>query len=135
MKKLMSTKYSKGGFNIAMLLLRLILGFLIMSHGFEKLLHFSENKNNFMNFMGIGSSMSLALVIFAEFFCALFLIIGLLTRGVVIPLIITMLVALFKAHHLDFMGEGEMATLYLGGFLALLILGPGRVSIDGMTGN
>lgn len=135
MKKLLTTKYSKNGFNLAMLLLRLIMGFLIMSHGFEKLLHFADKKNSFMNFMGLGSSISLALVIFAEFFCALFLSIGLLTRGVVIPLIITMLVALFKAHNLDFMGDGEMATLYLGGFLTILILGPGKISVDGMTGN
>jgi putative oxidoreductase len=46
-----------------------------------------------------------------------------------------MLVALFKAHNLDFMGDGEMATLYLGGFLTILILGPGKISVDGMTGN
>ncbi len=135
MKKLLSTKYSKNGFNIAMLLLRLTMGLLMMSHGYQKLLNFAETKNTFMNFMGMGSSMSLALVIFAEFFCALFLILGLLTRGVVIPLIITMFVAVYKAHNLDFMGDGEMATLYLGGFLTLLILGPGRVSVDGMTGN
>ncbi len=135
MKKLLSTKYSKNGFNIAMLLLRLTMGLLMMSHGYQKLLDFAETKNTFMNFMGLGSSMSLALVIFAEFFCALFLILGLLTRGVVVPLVITMFVALYKAHNLDFMGDGEMATLYLGGFLTLLILGPGRVSVDGMTGN
>jgi putative oxidoreductase len=45
-----------------------------------------------------------------------------------------MLVALTKAHHSDFMGEGEMATIYLGAYLTLLILGPGKFSVDGMTG-
>ena len=80
----------------------------------------------------MGQSASLALVIFAEFFCALFIILGLFTRLAVIPLIVTMCVALFKAHHADFMGEGEMAALYLACFAVLLLLGPGRVSVDGM---
>lgn len=135
MKKLLSTKYSKTGFNIALLILRVSMGFSIMGHGYEKLLHFDEKVNGFINFMGLGSSISLYLVIFAEFFCALFLLIGLLTRVVVIPLIITMFVALYKAHNLDFIGEGEMASLYLAGFLSILILGPGKYSVDGMTGN
>jgi putative oxidoreductase len=74
------------------------------------------------------------MVIFAEFFCALFIIIGLFTRLATIPLIITMSVALFKAHNVDIFGKGELAGLYLTCFLVLLLLGPGKVSVDGMTG-
>ncbi|RYY64966.1 MAG: DoxX family protein, partial [Chitinophagaceae bacterium] len=81
-----------------------------------------------------GQGMSLSLAIFAEFFCALFILIGLFTRLATIPLIIVMCVALFKAHNADFLGEGEMATLYLSGYLALLFIGPGKISIDGMMG-
>jgi putative oxidoreductase len=84
--------------------------------------------------MGIGQAASLSLTIFAEFFCALFIIIGLFTRLFVIPLIVVMCVALFKVHNADFMGQGEMATLYLAGYLVLLFVGPGRVSIDAMIG-
>ena len=132
--KLLSTKYSAGAFNAAMLFLRLGTGILMMAHGYDKLIHFSQKQNGFMNFLGIGSTMSLALVVFAEFFCALFIILGLFTRLAAIPLIITMCVALFKAHNTDFFGDGQTATLYLVGFLVLLIVGPGKVSVDGMTG-
>jgi len=134
MKKLLSTKYSAGAFNTAMLLLRLGAGVLMMSHGYEKLIHFGTRHNSFMNFLGIGSSFSLSLVIFAEFFCSLFIILGLFTRLATIPLIIVMSVALFKAENAEIFGKGELATLYLACFVVLLLLGPGKVSVDGMTG-
>lgn len=134
MRKLLSTKYSAGAFNGAMLLLRLGLGILMMNHGYDKLIHFSQYQGKFMSFLGLGSTISLALVVFAEFFCALFIILGLFTRLAAIPLIITMCVALFKAHNAQFFGDGEMASLYITGFLVLLIVGPGKVSVDGMIG-
>ncbi|MES2892157.1 MAG: DoxX family protein [Bacteroidota bacterium] len=134
MKKLLSTKYSAGAFNAAMLVLRLGVGVLMMNHGYDKLVHFGSRHNKFMNFLGMGSSISLALVIFAEFFCSLFIILGLFTRLAVIPLIIVMGVALFKAHNAQFFGDGEMAAVYLAGYITLLLLGPGRVSVDSMVG-
>ena len=134
MKKLLSIKYSAGSFSAAMLLLRLGIGFLMMSHGYDKLLHFSSIHNTFINFMGIGSTFSLTLAIFAEFFCSLFLVLGLFTRLSAIPLIITMCVALFKVHHGEVFGKGEIDALYLSSFVVLLFLGPGRVSVDSMIG-
>ena len=134
MRKLLSTKYSAGAFNAAMLFLRLISGILMMSHGYDKLVHFGENQSKFMNFLGLGSTLSLALVVFAEFFCSLFIIIGLFTRFAVIPLIITMGVALYKAHNMDILGDGETAMLYVAAYLVLLFVGPGRVSVDNMMG-
>ena len=134
MKKLLSTKYSAGAFNAAILLLRLGLGILMMHHGYNKLVHFAENQNTFMNFMGIGSTASLALVVFAEFFCSLFLVLGLFTRLAAIPLIIATCVMIFKSHHGEILGDGEHAALYLIGSIVLLLVGPGRVSVDSMIG-
>jgi len=134
MKRLLSTKYSAAAFNAATLFLRIASGALMMNHGYDKLVHFAEKKNSFMNFLGIGSAATLSLVIFAEFFCALFIIIGLFTRLAAIPLIIVMGVALFKAHNAQFFGDGEMATLYLAAYVVILLVGPGRVSVDGMVG-
>ncbi|MEY4702393.1 MAG: hypothetical protein RIR96_290 [Bacteroidota bacterium] len=131
----MSTNYSAGAFNVAMLLMRLVFGILMMTNGYDKLIGFSSMKNEFMNFMGLGSTTSLILVIFAEFFCALFLVLGLFTRMSAIPLVICMGVALFKAHNMDILGDGSNATLYLGAYLTILLLGPGKFSVDGMSGN
>lgn len=134
MKKILSIKYQAGAFNAALLFLRIASGVLMMNHGYDKLVHFAEYKTKFMDFMGLGPTISLGLVVFSEFFCALFIIIGLFTRISVIPLIITMGVALFKSHNGDFMGDGETATLYLACYLVLLFVGPGKVSVDGMIG-
>lgn len=132
MRRFLSITYSQAAFNISMLLLRAGAGAIIMSHGYDKLVHFAEMKTKFMNFMGIGSQLSLMLVIFAEFFCSIFLIIGLFTRLVVIPLIIAMSVALFKAHNGDVFGDGEKPALYLACFVTLLLIGPGKISVDGL---
>jgi putative oxidoreductase len=133
MKKLLSIHYSAFAFNTSMLLLRVVFGILMMSHGYDKLVHFNERKSDFYNLFGIGSTSSLVLSIFAEFFCALFLIIGLFTRVVALPLVINMSVALFSIHNMDFFNTGEKATLFLAGFLTILFCGPGRVSVDGIA--
>lgn len=134
MKKLLSTKYSAGAFNTAMLVLRLGMGILMMMHGYDKLVHFGDLQNKFMNFLGLGSMISLALAVFAEFFCSLFIILGLFTRPAAIPLIITMLVVIFKVNNGAVFIKAENAPLYLIGFLVLLLLGPGKISVDSMTG-
>jgi len=132
MKKLLSIGYSQSAFNIAMLLLRVSFGVLMIPHGYDKLVHFAQMKTHFINFLGIGSAMSLSLDIFAEFFCSLFLIFGLFTRLVVIPLIIAMCVVVAKAHHYDIFGDGEHGAMFLAGFIVILLLGPGKISVDGL---
>lgn len=133
MKKLLSTHYNAFSFNAAMLLLRLSMGILMMSHGYDKLINFNEKKALFYDFLSLGSTTSLMLCIFAEFFCALFVVIGLFTRLVAVPLVIVMSIAIFSVHKMDFFDTGEKASLYLTGFLVLLLCGPGRASVDGIA--
>jgi putative oxidoreductase len=134
MKKLLSTQYPGWAFNISMFLLRAGLGLLMIPHGYDKLVHFATYKKDFMNFLGMGGTISLALTVFAEFFCSIFLMMGLFSRLTVIPLIINMLVAIFKAHNGDIFGDGEHGSLYLIGYLAILLCGPGKASVDGIMG-
>lgn len=117
-----------------MLILRAGMAGLMLPHGYDKLVHFATYKKEFMNFLGIGSPLSLALLIFAEFFCSLFLLFGLFTRLVVIPLIFAMFVVVFKAEHGDIFGTGEHGALFITGFIVLLLVGPGKISVDGMMG-
>src|SRR5688500_17857486 len=100
MKRLTSINYSNTAFNVGMFILRVTSGALILVHGYGKLVRFGEMKSKFINFLGIGSSLSLSLTIFAEFFCGMFLIAGLFTRLACIPLIINMSVALYMAHNM-----------------------------------
>lgn len=134
MKKLLSAKYSAGAVNAAMLFLRIGLGILMFHHGFEKITHFNETAQHMPNLLGMGKTINASLIIFAEFFCSLFLILGLFTRLACIPLIIAMSVALYKAANLDFFGQGQAPSLFLVGFIALILIGPGKFSVDEMIG-
>ncbi|HQU56805.1 MAG TPA: DoxX family protein [Chitinophagaceae bacterium] len=130
MKKFLNTTHSEPSFSIALLVLRISLGALMIPHGYQKLISFAEKSSGFTDPFHIGSATSLSLVIFAEFFCAIFIMIGLATRFSAIPLIIAMAVAVFHANHGDIFGGGEKPALYLFGFIALLFTGPGKISLD-----
>lgn len=135
MKKLFSTRTSDSALSFAMLILRLGAGSLMMvNHGLDKLMHFSQKASGFADPFGIGATASLSMVIFAEFFCAIFILLGLFTRLACVPLIIAMSVALFSAHRGDFFGKGEASGLFLVVFLTILIAGPGKASLDRFIG-
>jgi putative oxidoreductase len=134
MSKFLSTKYSNAGFNFGMLVLRVVLGILLASHGYQKLIAFNTLRYKFMNFLHMGSSFSLALVIFAELFCSIFLILGLFTRFAIIPIIIAMSVVVFVATHGEILGRGETGAIYLAAAITILFCGPGKISVDGMIG-
>lgn len=134
MKKLLSTGYTDFAFNMAMLLLRLGMGVLMIPHGYDKLVHFAQYKKDFMNLLGLGPTLSLALVVFAEFFCAIFLVMGLFTRLMAAILLIEMFIVVFKAHQGQVFGEGEHGMLFLTGYIAIILLGAGKVSLDGILG-
>jgi putative oxidoreductase len=131
MKRLFSTRASENALAFALLVLRLGAGSLMLvKHGFDKLTHFANLAPKFADPFHIGSTTSLALVVFAEFFCAAFVVVGLFTRLACIPLVIAMSVALFSAHKSDFFGKGEAAGLFMIVFFVLLFTGPGKVSLD-----
>ncbi len=134
MSKFFSTKYSNGAFNLGMLVLRIATGLLLASHGYAKLIKFSSLKYKFMNFLHLGSTASLSLIIFAELICGILLILGLFTRLACIPIIIGMGVVVFIASHGQIFDSGERGMVYLAATLTILLCGPGRISVDGMMG-
>lgn len=117
--------------NLALLILRVSAGLMMATHGWAKLSDFSTKLQTFSDPIGLGPAVSLQLVIFAEFLCAIFLAIGFLTRLSLIPLIIVMLVAAFVAHSEDPFSAQEKSLLFLTIFISLFLLGPGKWSVDG----
>lgn len=112
------------------LFLRVAFGLLMMVHGWGKFSNFEQMSGGFPDPFGLGPTVSLSLAIFAELGCSLLLLLGLGTRLALVPLIITMLVAIFYAHAGDPWGDKEMAVLYLTVYAALMATGPGRFSLD-----
>ncbi|MEP6681702.1 MAG: DoxX family protein [Parafilimonas sp.] len=132
MKKILSIRYSAGAFNFSMLMLRVVFGLLILiKHGYDKVIEFPTLHTQFYNFLGLGSQFSLILAIFAEVLCAFFIVLGLFTRLAAIPLIITMLIAIFGFNAGKPLVDSEVAILYLTAFVTILFCGPGKFSIDG----
>jgi len=116
--------------DIAILLLRIGASALIMTHSFPKLMKILEGDFSFGDPLGIGPAPSLVLVAFAEFVCAAFVLIGLWTRIALIPLIITMMVAVFVAHAGDPFSRKELGLFFLINFVVLFLTGPGKYSFD-----
>ncbi len=67
---------------------------------------------------------------FAEFFCALLLVIGLATRPAAVFVAINMAVAAFIRQAGDPFGEIELALAYLVVAIAFVLTGAGRYYID-----
>jgi putative oxidoreductase len=120
--------------SLGLLVLRVGLGFLMMyQHGWDKLAGFAEKAAAFPDPLGFGPKTSLALAVFAEFFCSILLILGIGTRLATIPLIVTMSVAAFIVHADDPLQTKELALVYLTGFVALLIAGGGSWSLGAVA--
>jgi putative oxidoreductase len=119
--------------DIILLVVRVFIGFAMLSHGFPKLQTLLEGgKIDFFSFLGMGSQITLGLTVFAEFICSIFLILGLFSRIALGFLIFTMIIAGFVFHAADPFEKKEMALIYLSIYILLAVYGAGKVSVDYM---
>ena len=136
--------------SIGLLILRLGMAGYLATHGWGKLqMVLAGQHEMFGDPIGIGSKLSLFLVMFAEFVCALLVLVGAATRLAAIPVVFAMCVAAFVAHGNDPWTMGKAAELFFSGaskswaskqpalmfasvFLALIFTGAGRYSVDGL---
>ena len=119
----------------ALSIIRVFAGVLILLHG--KMVFDTQVMNGMAESMSkdLGLPFPLLMAYLAkgsEFFGGLFFALGLLTRFVSIPLVITMAVASFGAHHGEVTGEGEHAFLFLLIFMAFFFIGSGKWSVDNL---
>lgn len=84
----------------------------------------------FANPIGIGEGPSLFLTVIGEVVAPIMIIIGYKTKLAAIPALITMLVAAIVVHGTDPFNVQEKAWLYAVFFAAILLLGPGKFSLD-----
>lgn len=109
---------------------------MLVNHGLGKMDKlFNGDPTQFADVMGIGAPASLGLAVFSEVFCAGLLVLGLFTRWVSVPLVITMLVAAFVVHGADPLAKKEMALLYLIPYIVLALKGAGEYSLDAKVRN
>lgn len=116
--------------HLGLALLRIVPSAFMLTHGYPKLMKLINGNTEFADPFGIGQAPSLFLAFVGEFICPLLMIIGFKTRWAAIPAAITMFVAAFMIHGADPFGRKELPLLYLAFFVIIMLLGPGKYSVD-----
>jgi putative oxidoreductase len=119
--------------SLGLLVLRLSVGVMMIHHGQEKLADPQQFASTYVASLHLPFPLFFAYVAgFSELIGSWLLILGLLTPLGALALVGTMSVAAFQ--HILTAGLNiyvlELVALYLGGSLALLLIGPGRYSFD-----
>ncbi len=146
----MDARWKDSLHSLGLLILRLGVAGFMLPHGWSKVqMLLAGEYDKLGDPIGLGSGLSLFLVVVAEFVGPLVVVVGLGTRIAAVPTVVAMAVAAFVAHGGDpwtmeegakrfmagqarFWGSKEPALLYLFPFLALIFTGAGRFSVDGL---
>ncbi|MDG6400775.1 MULTISPECIES: DoxX family protein [Pseudomonas] len=139
-KSLLTTRAGYG-----LTVVRILVGIIFVAHGSQKLFgafggYGLEGTGQYMASLGLTPGYLMALLSgSAEFFGGLGLVVGLLARPAALVLAATLVVAIFSVHIHNglFMANNgyEFALALLGGVVAVLIEGAGKLSIDRAIGN
>lgn len=122
--------------DIILLIVRVFIGFAMLSHGFPKLQTLLEGgKIEFFDFLGLGPQITLILTVFSEFVCSILLILGLFTRVALGFLVFTMIIAGFVVLSAEPFAKQELSFIYLSVYLLLIVFGAGKFSVDYMIEN
>lgn len=132
MNRFFATTPNASSLHVGLLLLRIGVACLMLTHGLPKLQKVLSGNFAFGDPLGLGSGVSLTLAALAEVGGSLLILVGAATRLAVLPLIVTMLVAAFVAHADDPFGKKELPLLYLFSYILLLLAGAGKYSVDGL---
>ena len=141
MKKNTFTSYQPINLSMGILLIRIIIGVLMAFYGYQKLINFetmaaTDFWSKEVSLLGMTGKIPLALTVFAELFCSLFLILGLFTKWALVPLLICMgyIIACIAKFEVIYSGDNgiEMNTafIYFIIYLSIFLTGPGNYSLD-----
>ncbi|RMV65269.1 putative membrane protein, DoxX superfamily [Pseudomonas syringae pv. pisi] len=127
---------TRAGYGLTVL--RVIVGIAFIAHGSQKLFgafggYGLEGTAQYMESLGLTPGYLMALMSgSAEFFGGLGLLLGLLARPAAVVVILLLLVATVHIHNGFFMANNgyEYALALLGGAVAVLIEGAGKLSLD-----
>jgi putative oxidoreductase len=131
MKKIILLSFIPSDKNVALLALRIILGCLLFAnHGYEKLFHFNDMQQRFPDPLKLGQTFSLVLALMADSICSILVLSGSFTRIASGYIVINLLVISIFVWKFSFATmHAEIALLYLGGYLTIMIAGPGKYSL------
>ena len=135
--RLLNAKFVPTNVDTGLLLLRVGTGFILfMRHGWEKVSRLTLINPTFPDPIHVGHSVSWTLAMLSDGVLSLLVILGLGTRWIALYSFVEIFIAWSFVHHFSFLGKspaadhGELIALYLSAFLALMVTGSGRYSLD-----
>jgi putative oxidoreductase len=140
LSRFLNAKFVPSSTDAGLLLLRVGTGLILfLRHGWEKVSQLTLSNPHFPDPIHIGHSTSWVIAMLADGICSLLIILGVGTRWLSLYCFVNILVAWSLIHHFTFWGKipgadhGELIALYLSAFLALMVAGPGRYSVDAIV--
>ncbi len=118
--------------SVNLLLFRVVISASLMTHGYGKLLRLIDGDIWSRTHFIFNEEISMALVVFGEFFAPLFVLIGVGTRIFAIPIIYTFCVIVFDVHWGDSFGKMEKGLMFLVSYVLIFLSGPGKISVDNL---
>ena len=112
--------------DLGLLVLRFAGAGFMLTHGWGKFMKVINGNFEFGDPIGLGPTLSLIMAAFAEFICAVLVLIGFKGRFASIFVMFTMLVAAFIVHGDDPWRRKEFPLLYFFIFLAIFLMGTGK---------
>lgn len=125
--------------NLGRLFLRLFVGIMLLQFGIRQLAHFYDMQHTFPAVFGMSPETSLVVMICIEIICSMFIMFGFMTRIMIVPPFISMVVAEYVLLHdyvkeasylLSWHQQGYLPVMFLGIYFFLLLVGPGKISVD-----
>ena len=132
-----STGYSFG--NLGRLFLRLFIGIMLMQFGIRQINQIDVLKDVFPTVLGMSSHATLIVMICIEIVCSFFIMLGFLTRLMIIPPFVAMILAEYYLLHsyvheaaylIDWHNPAFIPFFIMGIYFFLLLAGPGKISVD-----
>ncbi|MEZ5105847.1 MAG: DoxX family protein [Draconibacterium sp.] len=131
LKELFGINQSAATIDVALLVLRVIIGMLMLKHGIPKIKKLiSSEPIHFFKTFGLSERNSLIAAAFVEVFFSSLLILGLGTQLAVIPLLFTMIIAAFHTLKSQPYDKKEVPILFLLIYITILFSGSGKFSLD-----
>lgn len=125
--------------NLGRLFLRLFVGVMMMQFGIRQLGCFSQMADCFPAVLGMSSWASLVVMTAIEIVCSFFIMCGFFTRLMIVPPFVAMCIAEYYVLHdyvqqaaytLSWQQQGYLPIMFLGIYFFLMLVGPGKISVD-----
>ncbi|MDE7347400.1 MAG: DoxX family protein [Muribaculaceae bacterium] len=138
-KKIYVTTTGYSYTHLGRLFLRLFVGIMLLQFGIRQIGDAAMLENTFPAVLGMSSEGSLWTMISIEIGCSIFIMAGFLTRIMLLPPFVAMIVAechllhdvaIKASYQLSWEHPAYLPIMFLGIFFFLMLVGPGKISVD-----